>query len=221
MSLELLASETLLHIFDYLIASKRKTRKKLRIIHDIQCVCKLFCEVVHLHPIMRLVNEYKRSGNDYEALKVMRIYTEHIILRKIAVFADSGANITIENMKTTNPEFVNVCEGFNITDAEIYQDRVYIDIIPNAYNTKWDWRLSIVVHNKSEVKTTIIVTTTRTQIPDRYDVSQSNDISRHVKDSLQKMIKRLDPQYPYANMIIEMANGFERNLYKTITCELL
>ncbi len=157
MAFELLPNEVILDIFDIVIKGDNEISKKLHNVYNIGLTCGVFHDVIMLHPIMSLVRKYKESYENYDSLRVMRIFSNKLTEKKIITHIDRELKSILAprthktEWKPYSNELYYLSNGFIMVPLEVRDGCIFITIKPQLPTYNWSWCADIIIRRDHSI----------------------------------------------------------------------
>jgi hypothetical protein len=211
MTFELLPNEVILDIFDHVIKVDNDITKKLYNIYNISLTCRIFHSVVTLHPIMSLVRKYKESHENYDSLRVMRIFSDKLVETKIIARVNDELRSILTprahrtEWKPYSNELYYASNGFILIPSGARGGCIFTTITPQLPTYNWTWRADIIIRRDHSICIRLLVKSPIGRL--NREISASNNRDKSIME-LKDVIRSCNNSHLMED-IIRMMRGIE------------
>jgi hypothetical protein len=193
-------NEILLHIIKYVDNNKYSIKWRLRQLLRVKAVCKLFSELIYLHPFMRIIRQYEESEISLDEINAAYIYAKESLPTKIAKTMGDCITEKLEFYNNIKPfpddvtfiyNLITSVGGFQISKKEVISRFVHIEVEPNIINENIKFSIKFTVNDNFEVITKLNVFHKSIILHTySYDLSLTNICRERCFHSLQRLLAR-------------------------------
>lgn len=218
MSIDILPSEILLHIFDYVLGDDVLVNK-LNKIYIIGKISSGFYDIIMLHPLMILVRDYKNSKANVNSTRVLNMYTSGRLLSKIRALIEVriADKISMYNNKRESTPIVD--RQLSLLDKSgrfgykisICKGHLRVIIAPNitiAFDC-WFWMIKNKIDCSLRVKTKLLLCQIRSMRAGDFEVRHKYNILKKDDYDLSELPQKTIYDNNYINTLFIFASNFD------------